>query len=120
MVNQIIYLKNPPNDPSPSEYSLWRLFNFHRWLFNAAVTGSKNPCSQFSIRQEISESPIRSVLRLHPLCQAPKLAESLRPFSAAPEQLMASRSKNGAQEIQREEWEGERIAAAISGVDLQL
>jgi hypothetical protein len=22
MVNQIIYLKNPPNDPSPSEYSL--------------------------------------------------------------------------------------------------
>jgi hypothetical protein len=119
MVNRIIYLKNPPNDPSASEYSLWRLFSFNRWLFNPAVTGSKNPCFQSSIRQEISESPIRSVLRLHPLCQAPKLAKSLRPFSAAPEQLVASRSRNGTQEIQREGWEGEEVTATIWGVDLQ-
>jgi hypothetical protein len=28
MINQIFFLKNPPNDPSTSEYSLKRLFNF--------------------------------------------------------------------------------------------
>jgi hypothetical protein len=28
MINRIIYLKDPPNDPSSSEYSLRRLFNF--------------------------------------------------------------------------------------------
>jgi hypothetical protein len=28
MINQISYLKNPPNDPSSCEYSLRRLFNF--------------------------------------------------------------------------------------------
>jgi hypothetical protein len=27
MINRIIYLKDPPNDPSYSEYSLRRLFN---------------------------------------------------------------------------------------------
>jgi hypothetical protein len=55
------------------------------------------------------------MIRLHPLCQAPKLAKSLRPFSTAPEQLVVSRSRNGAQEIQREGWEGKRVAAAIWG-----
>jgi hypothetical protein len=28
MINRISYLKNPPNDPSSSEYSLTRLLNF--------------------------------------------------------------------------------------------
>jgi hypothetical protein len=28
MINRIFYLKNPSNDPSSSEYSLRRLFNF--------------------------------------------------------------------------------------------
>jgi hypothetical protein len=28
MINRISYLKNPPNDPSSSEYSLRRLFKF--------------------------------------------------------------------------------------------
>jgi hypothetical protein len=28
MINRIFYLNNPPNDPSASEYSLKRLFNF--------------------------------------------------------------------------------------------
>jgi hypothetical protein len=28
MINRIFYLNNPPNDPSSSEYSLKRLFNF--------------------------------------------------------------------------------------------
>jgi hypothetical protein len=54
-----------------------------------------------------------------PPLTSPKLAESLRPFSAASEQLVANRSRNGAQEIQREGWKGERVAAAIWGVDLQ-
>jgi hypothetical protein len=30
MINRISYLKNPPNDPSSSEYSLRRLFKFGR------------------------------------------------------------------------------------------
>jgi hypothetical protein len=28
MINRIFYLNNPPNDPSTSEYSLKRRFNF--------------------------------------------------------------------------------------------
>jgi hypothetical protein len=50
-----------------------------------------------------------------PPLTSPKLAKSLRPFSAAPEQLVANRSRNGAQEIQREGWEGEGVAAAFWG-----
>jgi hypothetical protein len=54
-----------------------------------------------------------------PTLTSPKLAKSLRPFFAAPEQLVANRSGNGAQEIQREGWEGKEFAAAFWGVDLQ-
>jgi hypothetical protein len=71
-----------------------------------------NPPRNFRIPNKIharSSPPVRS----------PELGESLRPFSAAPEQLVANRSGNGAQEIQREGWEGEGFVAAFWGVNLQ-
>jgi hypothetical protein len=71
-----------------------------------------NPSRNFQIPNHIRAPP-------SPPLTSPKLAESLRPFSVAPEQLVAIRSGNGAQEIQREGWEEEGFAAAFWGVDLQ-
>jgi hypothetical protein len=72
MINRIFYLNNPPNDPSSSEYSLKRLFNFetvklYRWLFNPAVTPSKICASNLQSTKNFPNPPIRAALRLHPL-----------------------------------------------------
>jgi hypothetical protein len=65
-----------------------------------------NPPRNLRIPNQIRAPP-------SPPLRSPKLAKSLRPFSAAPEQLVANRSGNGTQEIQREGWEEEGVAATF-------
>jgi hypothetical protein len=92
---------------------------FGRWLFNPAVTPGKIRASNLQSAKKFPNPLIRAAFRLHPLEKALIQPNLSAPFSAAPEQLVASRYRNGAQEIQREGWEGEKVTAAVWGMDSQ-
>jgi hypothetical protein len=89
-----------------------------RWLFNPMVTPSKNYASNLQFAKNHQNPPNRATLHLYPLEEIPIHPNLPAPLPAAPEQLVASKSRDGAQKI-GEGWEEEGGAAAIRRVDTQ-
>jgi hypothetical protein len=125
MINQIYYLKNPPNDPSSSEYFRKPLFNVKTlklfpncWLFNPAVTPSKHCASNLQSAKNCQKIPKYSRAPPSSSRRNPNPPDLPVPLPAAPEQLVASGSEDGAQEI-GERGEEERGTAADRGMDPQ-